>query len=104
LSRHPAVQEACIFGVPNPHGGETFKAAFALREGAESMVPKSRTGVARTSRVTTGGAISNSCAQANCPAARPASCNAMNWPVCHSTTIIVSANEMVQECRLTEIQ
>jgi acyl-CoA synthetase (AMP-forming)/AMP-acid ligase II len=33
LSRHAAVQEACVFGVSDPHWGETIKAVVVLRHG-----------------------------------------------------------------------
>ena len=36
LTRHPAVQEACIFGVPDPRWGETIKALVVLAPGAEA--------------------------------------------------------------------
>ena len=33
LTRHPAVQEVCVFGVPDPHWGEAIKAVIAPRPG-----------------------------------------------------------------------
>lgn len=38
LYRHPAVQEACVVGVPDPHRGETTKAYVILREGFRGTV------------------------------------------------------------------
>ncbi|MFT3696719.1 MAG: AMP-binding protein [Kofleriaceae bacterium] len=31
LASHPAVQEACVFGIPDPHWGEAIKAVIVLR-------------------------------------------------------------------------
>lgn len=31
ISRHPAIQEACVFGVPDAHWGETIKAVLVLQ-------------------------------------------------------------------------
>ena len=36
LSRHPAVQEACVFGVPDTHWGESIKAVLVLHPGAQA--------------------------------------------------------------------
>ncbi len=33
ISRHPAIQEACVFGVPDAHWGETIKAVLVLQAG-----------------------------------------------------------------------
>ncbi|HEY0253558.1 MAG TPA: AMP-binding protein [Kofleriaceae bacterium] len=33
LASHPAVQEACVFGIPDPHWGEAIKAVIVLRPG-----------------------------------------------------------------------
>ncbi len=50
LSRHPAVQEACVFGVPDAHWGEAIKAVLVLHPGAqathEEIVAWCREGVA----------------------------------------------------------
>ena len=34
LIHHPAVREACVFGIPDPHWGENVAAAIVLAEGA----------------------------------------------------------------------
>ena len=36
MARHPAVQEACVFGVPNSYWGETIKAVVVLRSGQQA--------------------------------------------------------------------
>src|SRR5258708_22782282 len=33
IASHPAVQEVCVFGIPDAHWGETIKAVIALRPG-----------------------------------------------------------------------
>lgn len=33
IGRHPAIQEACVFGVPDAHWGETIKAVLVLQAG-----------------------------------------------------------------------
>jgi acyl-CoA synthetase (AMP-forming)/AMP-acid ligase II len=33
IASHPAIQEVCVFGVPDPHWGETIKAVLVLRPG-----------------------------------------------------------------------
>ncbi|MDP9375605.1 MAG: long-chain fatty acid--CoA ligase [Chloroflexota bacterium] len=38
LYRHPAVQEACVVGAPDPHRGETAKAFVVLRETARGRI------------------------------------------------------------------
>ena len=40
IAAHPAVQEVCVFGVPDPRWGETVKAAVVLRPGAELAPPR----------------------------------------------------------------
>ena len=40
LARHPSVQEACVFGVPDSYWGETIKAVIVLRHGAEATGPE----------------------------------------------------------------
>jgi len=36
IAAHPAVAEVCVFGVPDPHWGETIKAAVVLAPGADA--------------------------------------------------------------------
>ena len=40
ISSHPAVQEVCVFGVPDPRWGETIKAVVALRPGHDTSAPE----------------------------------------------------------------